>query len=232
MVTIQRTSQFVPLAALLIAGLFGTFSASAQEATNHSTGSRLFVSPTARPIGDGNGYIAIYELFFPYVAYGVGDSVTLAGGMSINPGTGRFFYGGAKATLVDRPQAAFAVGAIGVLGVGAGVSGGAGILQAVGTRGGDKGALTLGAAFGVADGEIDGHPAIVIGGDRRLSDSIRFVTENYVFVGLNDGFMVSGGLRFVGDRLTGDFGLFTFPALLDELDGLPLFPWLGFAYSF
>jgi len=213
-------------------GIISADSASAQESTNHSAQSRLFFSPTARAAGDGQGYVAIYELFFPYVAYGVGNHLTVAGGLSINPGSGRFLYGGAKATVIERPRAALAVGGIGFLAVGDDIEGGAGLLQVVGTRGGEKGALTVGAAFGVADGEIDGHPAIVIGGDRRLSSSIRFVTENYVFVGLEDGFMVSGGLRFVGERLTGDFGLFTFPALLDDVDGFSFFPWVGFAYSF
>lgn len=217
---------------LLLVSLTGPLPLSAQESTNHASKSRLFFSPTARAVGDGNGYVAIYELFFPYVAYGAGDRTTVAGGISINPGSGRFLYGGAKVTLVDRSRSALAIGGIAFLAAGDDLGGSAGLLQVVSTRGGSKGAISTGLAFGVAGGEIAGHPALVIGGDRRLSDSIRFVTENVVFVGVQDGIMISAGLRFVGERLTGDFGLFTFPGLLNDQDDFPLLPWVGYAYNF
>ena len=45
----------------------------------------MFFAPTARTLEHGKGYVADYYLFFPIVAYGVTDRITVAGGMSILP---------------------------------------------------------------------------------------------------------------------------------------------------
>jgi energy-converting hydrogenase Eha subunit B len=44
----------------------------------------------------------------------------------------------------------------------------------------------------------------MVGGEHRVSRRIKLVTENYVFP---DGGLVSGGVRFLGERLSVDLGL-------------------------
>lgn len=193
---------------------------------------RLFFTPTARATGRGTGYVAFYEIFVPFVAVGVNDAVTLAGGMTINPGSGRLIYAAPKVTVFDRPTMSFAVGGIGIAGIGDAEDASAGLLFGIGTFGPPRTSLSVGLAFGYAESEFSKKPALMLGGEHQVSNSIKLLTENYIFVGVEDGVAISGGVRFFGDNLAADIGLFTFPALLEDGGSFPFIPWLGFAYNF
>jgi len=107
-----------------------------------------------------------------------------------------------------------------------------GLLYAVGTLGGSTAWVTGGMAFGFADGGISENPAILLGRELQLSNSVKLMSENYVFVNVEDGLLMSGGLRFVGERIAVDVALVTFPALLTAVEGYAFLPWIGFAYNF
>lgn len=192
---------------------------------------RLLFAPTGRAAGAGVGYLAFYEVVVPFVAVGAGHAVTLSGGMTINPGSERFVYAAPKVTVFSRRNTSVAVGGIGVALLGAGDGGMAGLLFGVGTFGPPSASISAGLAFGFSDEEIGQKPALMVGGEYQLSNSLKLLTENYVFVGVEGGVLVSGGLRFFGDNLAADIGLFTFPVLLDDSDFF-FIPWLGFAYNF
>lgn len=191
---------------------------------------RLFFAPTGRSLARGEGYLAVYEIFAPFLAVRPFPGTTLAGGITLNPGSGRLAYAAPKVTVLEGGEGALAVGALGFTGVGFG-SGSGGLFYVVGTRGTIRSAVTAGLAIGYAEGELGSNPAILLGGERQVADQLKLVTENYWFVGVDQGFLVSGGVRFFGDRLAGDFGLITVPALLDDL-AFPFVPWLGLAYNF
>ena len=53
--------------------------------------------------------------------------------------------------------------------------------------------------------ETVGTAVIMVGGERRISRRVKLVTENYVVEG---GGILSGGVRFLGERLSADLGLF------------------------
>lgn len=197
---------------------------------------RLFFAPTARPIERGTGYVADYELFFPYVAYGATSRLALAGGVSIIPGIPfQMVYVAPKLTLVNEASYSVAAGVLAnaVVGdVGDEDVPLFGLLYAVGTYGRPEAAVTGGVGLGYAEGEVAQHPVLMLGGEIQVSNSIKFLSENYVIVGVEDGLVLSAGVRFFGDRLSADFGLITNPALIEDADGLFAFPWLGFAYVF
>ena len=46
---------------------------------------RLFFAPTGQMLKKGEGYVSDYELFFPGVAYGLTDNITIGGGVSLLP---------------------------------------------------------------------------------------------------------------------------------------------------
>ncbi len=46
---------------------------------------RLFFAPTGQMLKKGEGYLSDYEVFFPGVAVGVSDNLTLGGGVSLLP---------------------------------------------------------------------------------------------------------------------------------------------------
>ena len=195
---------------------------------------RLLFAPTARALDSGNGYVSFYEIFVPFVAVGAGPRVTLAGGMTINPGPGRIFYAAPKVTVYERPTMSFAVGALGVaVAAGEGDGGTAGLLFGVGTLGPSHASITAGVAFGFVDGRFGENPALMLGGEYQLSNSIKLLSENYLFVGdVEAGVVVSGGLRFFGERLAADVGLVTVTSVLDDIEDFPFVPWVGFTYNF
>lgn len=198
--------------------------------------SRLFFAPTARPLEKGAGYLAAYELFFPFVAYGASSRFTLAGGVSLIPGlSGQLVYFAPKFTLVDGEHVAVAGGVMANTVIGDFDDDDIplfGLAYAVTTFGGAERAITAGLAVGYADGAFGEHPVILLGGEYQLSDRVKLLTENYVIVGVEDAIGLSGGIRFFGDRLAADLGLITSPSFIREVDGFPFFPWLGFVYNF
>ncbi len=194
---------------------------------------RLLFAPTARAVDKGTGYLAFYEIVVPFAAAGVGSGVTLAGGITINPGSGRFVYAAPKLTVLDRRNVSAAVGAIGVTALGDTGGGTAGLLFAVGTFGPPHAAVSAGVAFGFVEGEFGRNPGLMLGGEYQVSNHVKLLTENYVIVGVEEvGALLSGGIRFFSDRLAADIGLVIPTILLNEGVGFPFVPWLGFAYNF
>jgi hypothetical protein len=184
---------------------------------------RLFFSPTGRPLNKGEGYFAIYELFFPFLAVGLTDNFTLAGGMSLFPGADdQLFYVAPKYAFLNTENTHVSAGVL-YLRV-PDVSEGAGIIYGVGTFGSNDKALTAGLGFGFAGDEFADKPLLTIGGEIRTGQHTKLISENWIFPG--EGALISGGLRFFGEKMAGDFG-FMVPT-----EGDVFIPWLGFVYNF
>lgn len=195
---------------------------------------RLLFSPTARALRGGQGYFAAYEIFFPFVAYGVGNIATLAGGISLVPGLGQqLIYLAPKITVYERRTVAVGVGTF--FATPTGESEYAGIAYAVGTFGSSELALTLGGGvtYGIenTDDGIANTPLILIGGEWQVSNSIKLISENYILTNEDTGILLSAGVRFFGERLSADLAFFTSPEIINDVD-FPFFPWIGFFYNF
>jgi hypothetical protein len=199
---------------------------------------RLLFAPTGRMIKKGEGYFSDYMLFFPGVAVGITDRITMGGGLSIFPGGGfdnQLFYLTPKVGIIAREKLNVAVGVLAVkAGLGDDDDDGFdddgdtfGIPYVVSTFGGQKASFTTGIGYGYANGKLADNPAVMIGGDIRLSRRFGLVSENYVFGDAFDGPMVSLGARFFGERMAGDFGLVRSPGG----DGV-VFPYLGLVVNF
>ena len=190
---------------------------------------RLFFAPTGRALKSGQGYFSAYEIFFPFVAIGIGDVVTLAGGMSLIPGAeSQIFYFAPKITPFHLQNFDLSAGVLYVNAFESNFSGG-GIVYGVGTYGSSDNALTLGLGWGFAGGEIANKPILLLGGEIRLSNSIKLVSENWIPPG-TDLVVYSFGIRFFGENLAADLG-FIRPSKM-ETSGFPFIPWIGFAYNF
>lgn len=193
---------------------------------------RLFFGPTGRAVGKGRGYFAVYEIFVPFVAIGAGNIATLSGGISINPGSGRFAYVAPKFTVVETEQVQVAIGAFGMTLLGIDEDLTTAMVFAVSTFGGPNAALTGGAGLSAYPGALGETVLLMFGGEVQASNHVKFLSENYVFPGTDAGALISGGIRFFGDNLAADLGLFTVTSIIDDLAGLGFFPWVGFAYNF
>lgn len=193
---------------------------------NHT---RLFFGPTGRAVGAGRGYLGVYEVFFPFLTFGVTSSFSISGGTPIIPGAvGELWYFAPKLTLVETETLAVATGVLALAVEGET----AGILYGVGTFGGSDRALTGGIGWGFSDGDLHNQAVVMVGGELRTGASTKLVTENYLIPGFDGGAntVVSGGIRFFGERLSADLGIAISPT--DCEGDLCWVPLVNFVYAF
>lgn len=189
--------------------------------------SRLFFAPTGRTLAAGSGYFADYFLFFPFVAVGLADRFTLAGGVSILPGAeNQLVYIAPKIGLVQSPRVNIAAG--GIFATVPGETGSIGAVYGVGTFGSEDNAITVVVGYPFADGETTDSPSAVLGAEARLSSRSKFLVETWLLPGA-DVVPATFGLRFFGSRLTVDFGLMS--VIGADTEGFPFFPWVDFVVS-
>lgn len=195
---------------------------------------RLFFAPTARMLKKGDGYFADYYLFFPALAYGVTDNITIGGGMSILPGVDidkQIFFFTPKFGLSATKDFTLGIGAL-IIKIpdfdDEDKSPLVGILYGVGTYGNPNSSLTLGLGYGFVDDELAKKPMVMIGGEHRISRRLALVTENWILPGVdNPG--ISYGIRFFGEKLSVDL------ALLNTLGKEAIFPgipYIDFVFNF
>jgi len=212
-----------------ITPLIGTISGKMYYRTDPNS-TRLLFAPTARSLKSGQGYIALYELFLPFIAVGIGDMVTLSGGISLMPGAPeQLYYLAPKITPIQLENLDLAAGIIHFDITGDEGGDGLGIVYTVGTWGPSTSALTFGLGWGYAGDDVANEPVVMIGGELQLSNSFKLITENW-FPPVGDFALISFGFRFFGERMASDIGFF-FPAGAN-MEGFPFFPWVNLVYNF
>ena len=187
--------------------------------------SRLFFTATARTLPKGSGYFSVYEIFFPMLAYGVTDYLTLAGGMSLIPGVEeQLLYLAPKVRLAHSEKFDFSGGILYT----SIIDFNFGITYGVVSYGSSSASITGGLGWGFAEGEWSNNPFVMIGGEVQLSNATKLITENW-FPPEADWGLISFGIRFFGESLAADFALMT---TTQASGSWPFFPWIGFAYNF
>ncbi|HET6569828.1 MAG TPA: hypothetical protein VFG50_17820, partial [Rhodothermales bacterium] len=193
---------------------------------------RLLVAPTARPLKAGQGYFADYEIFLPFVAVGVTDRISIGGGISIVPGDiEQLLYLTPKVTVFTTKHVGAAVGVL--YGTTTRFEGdGGGLVYGIGTFGSPVHALTAGVGFAFGNGGLYKRPVFLLGGESQVANSIKLISENYFVLGFEGDVVVSGAVRFFGDRLAADLGLVTSFEAAKHIRGWPFAPLVSFAYNF
>ena len=194
---------------------------------------RLMAFPTARPLKSGEVQFNAVELIFPHLLIGVSDfaSIGVGGLPFVSSGGGTFiYYASTKVTPINIKNAAVSLG--GAI-VGATSSDGiVGVVYAVGTFGTSQNSITIGPFIGFSSDEVFNRPAILIGGQTRISKSATLLSENLVLFG-NEAedfiFFPSLGIRFSGEKLAADFGTY---AVISKDDFFYPIPWIGLTYKF
>ena len=234
------------IASLAVAGVLGVAGfAAAEDAVERMEStfadpnySRLLFAPTARPLRQGEGYLADHEVLFPGVAYGLTENISLAGGLSVIPGLGlseQVFYLSPKVGFDLNDHASVAVGALVATGGGGEFDDreSARIGFAVGTFGSPRHSFTVGAGIGdTSSGFSDAVPILMAGGTTTMSRHVALVGETWMFLGQD--FQLSeqpfgAGVRLFNDRLSADLGVILIGELIDE--GFPI-PWVSVSYHF
>ncbi len=195
---------------------------------------RLYFAPTARNLKKGEGYFADYFFVFPGIAYGVTDNITIGGGMSIIPGVDipdQLFYFTPKIGGEISKDLNVAVGALVATvpdSFDSDAPTTAGIFYTVGTYGTPDVSVTAGIGYGYVGDEFADRPMVMVGGEKRLSRRISFVTENWMVPGA-DNLIISYGVRFFSESLSVDLGLVN---ILGEDSVFPGIPYIDFVYNF
>lgn len=190
---------------------------------------RMFFGPTGSTIEQGEGYFAVFELYFPAIGVGITDRFSIAGGtilMSLDDT--RPFWIIPKLQLVDQPSFDLSVGALAIGVADASDFESVGILFSAATWGSELRSLTLGAGWGWVEDDFANTPAILFGAEGRVSNSINLMTENY-WIPTGDGdstVILAGGPRFLGERLSADIALAGIP----EAD-FAFFPLVNFVWN-
>lgn len=184
--------------------------------------SRLYFMPKGNMLEKGEGYFQSIWLFFVGASYGFTDNITVGVGTIVIP-EAKTFYLTPKIGIVSKGDFHLAAGAL-VINV---EDNTVGILYGVGTYGSDDANVTLGLGYGFANGDLAKKPMITLGFEKRLSRRIAFISENWLFPGLDEPF-ISYGLRFFGESIAVDLAFFN--TVTDF--NFPGFPYLDFVYNF
>jgi hypothetical protein len=191
--------------------------------------SRLLLSPTARPIRSGQGYISDYDVFFPLAALGIMDVISLAGGMTIFPTTiGQVIYLAPKVTPIRWRDLDLAAGFLAFSPFGESDFK-SGIAYGMLTAGKSSAGVTVGVGYGYAEDEFKDEMILLIGGELQVAEHTKFITENWLVPGSSPNLLFFG-FRFMNKNVAADAALL-YPSGTDA--GLRnLIPWMGFAVNF
>lgn len=186
--------------------------------------SRLFFAPTGRSLEKGQVSVGVFEFLAPFVQVGVTDRFSIGGGTPLVFGIDedfRPFWVTPKFQVLKRERTQVAVGVLQMFNV----SGdGGGIAYTVGTFGDTENAVTAGVGLAYSGDSTGG--VVMVGGEQRVRRNLKLITENYLWQG-GDG-IVSGGVRFLGERLSADLAL----AVPIGMDDFIAFPVVNFVYVF
>jgi len=139
---------------------------------------RLTLTPTARSLKPGSGYVESMMLFLWSVGYGVSDRHAILGGASLIPGLAldkQLLYFGTKSSIYRSESVQLAAGLMTLdqkhfddrLSA----------LYGVATLGDSDAALSLFVAYGFEGSDMADHPIAVLGGEKRLGRRTYFVGE-------------------------------------------------------
>jgi len=190
---------------------------------------RLLVSQNARSLKAGEGYFFDLWIFFPGLAYGITDNISIAGGASIIPGADdQLFYFTPKIGFpaTDNLDLALNVTIFRLwdetLYLGQGNM----------TYGTDDQSVTCGLGLAWNDEKMMDKPTFTLGGEYRTSRRTALVGESWFIPGDNDnGMLVLGGLRFLGEEMTVDLGFAT-SVESDSEEDTQWIPYVDFVWNF
>jgi hypothetical protein len=207
----RRVAAVAALAVALGAGPFVQSSAaqasgpppSSPDASTAVTETRLFLGPTARMLPPGDGYFVLYGGLVPAFQIGVTERVSIGAGSFF--GIEGNFWVTPKVQVMRRGATSASAALIQVIVPGEGSMGFA--FGSV-TRDTASGGVTVGIGAAFTHGWDDdddwaaGGPLFMVGGDRRLSRRVVFVSENYIVAG--NGAMLMNGIRASWTRFSLD----------------------------
>ena len=192
-------------------------------ANPHET--KYFFGPSGIPTKKGKGYYQNILATTNFFNYGITKNISIDGGfefISTVVGSPSWFL---------NPKAGFNLSenihvAGGFITVGAAGAGTASFGYGVFTLGDSETNLSIGAGYGLLDGELSDYPAIMISGTHRINNSIALLSENYV---IPNSFFGVHCIRILSKKNSFDIGAIVIPEIVRIL---PALPYVGFVRVF
>ena len=180
---------------------------------------RYFIGQSAYSLNKGEGYYQNIMALFNSVQYGLTDKLSAGVGLELisltsgNP----IIYANMKYAIPVSNKFRLAASAnfFRLLDEAS-----IGTLSGLATYGTEEHNFTIGAGYGIGEGEISSDAVITVNGMTRLTKRIGLVTENYILPG-NSEFINAIGFRLINKKNTMDFML---------LEGL--LPLVDFVFKF
>jgi hypothetical protein len=158
----------------------------------------------------------------------------LGGGTSIVPGASQLFYIAPKLRLLHLENLDWSIG---LLYTGIPEEGNSTVAYTALSTGSPLGGITLGAAVPIFtdDNDLDVF-AFLFGAETQVSNRLKLISENWWFVG-GEGedqsfLLLSGGFRFMGERLAVDLAFATSPEFFGQGVDFPFIPYVAFSVNF
>ncbi len=202
---------------------------------------RYFYNPSGYGLPAGQGYYQNTWILMNQVSVGITDNISIGAGMIpvflFTLGSGEAstpFWVTPKVSIpVKKDKLNLGVGALYATILGEGGEG-IGIAYGVATFGSKDKNLTTGLGWGYStDGGLSNRPTLSISYIRRGKPKWAFLTENYfISAGEEAVVILSGGARYIGKKISIDFGALTLLAITESQGFFPVIPWLSIAVPF
>ena len=191
--------------------------------------SRLFFSPTARPLQKNSGYYQNIYVFFNSFSYAVTDHIAFTAGFSLIPAVqmqNQLYFASVKAgyEISDGHFLGTGLGAATAYAMEDGLING--FINY--TREFHNSNVTAGIT-GLSTSDEIGPYAVYLGGSYRIIERVAFVTENYVFPNAENSYLLSLGVRLMGENVSFDLALFRPGLGADVSVGIP---YIDFVFNF
>ena len=185
-------------------------------ANPHDT--RYFFGPSGIPIKKGKGYYQNILVTTNFFNYGVTKNISIGGGFEFISTITR------SPIWFLTPKVGFDVSdnihvGGGFIMAGFAAEGTATLGYGVFTLGQSETNLSIGAGYGLLDGELSNYPAIMISGTHRISKSIALLSENYMIP--NSFYFGIHGIRILSKKNSFDIGAIVIPEIAEYLPALP-----------
>ena len=171
-----------------------------ETVTEDAVASKLFYAPTGRVLKQGEVYVAVDALSIGVVRVGVTDRFSIGVGRPLWVNT---TWITPKFQVYENDRVAVATGVLHLFAPGFGMGG---VGYGVATIGSRDNAVTAGMGWFYGkddDGLHVGVPVVIVGGEHRMGNRSKLITENYLF---KDGAMVSVGGRLLRRNVSIELG--------------------------
>lgn len=203
---------------------------------------RYFAGPSAYSLRKGEGFYQNTWVLYNTVSFGVSDNVDIGLGMvpiflfTLGSGDGvtPIWVTSKVSVPLEKDKVNLAVGGLYLAVLGEDTGPGGGFLYGVTTFGSRDKNVSAGLGWGYGfDAGISSTPTFTLGIMQRYKPKWAFVSENY-YIGVDEEGLaiLSGGARYLGDKVSIDFGGFTFLLIGGSQDVFPILPWLSVSVPF